>query len=150
MNIFIVEDSAIMLKNLQSILPDIPGVAVIGHAVDESSAIEHINALYPDIVILDIRLQSGSGLGVLENIKKHHAWIKVVILTNCTEKAYINRCKGAGADYFFDKSLQFRQFHDALRELAHPDRFDNKLNALPTSGESPVASRSIIPAIENS
>lgn len=116
MNIFIVEDSAIVLKNLQSTLSDIPGVVVIGHAVDESDAIERINALRPDVVTLDIRLQSGSGLNVLINIKKHHAGIKAIVLTNCTEKAYVNRCKRAGADYFFDKTFQFMQFCDVLRE----------------------------------
>lgn len=120
MNVFIVEDSAIILNHLQSTLSDIPGVAVIGHAVDEAGAIERINALRPDVVTLDLRLQSGSGLGVLENIKKHHPGIKVMVLTNCTEQAYVNRCKRAGADYFFDKTLQLMQFCEVLRERACP------------------------------
>lgn len=130
MNVFIVEDSALLFEKLQSTLSDIPGVAVIGHAVDESGAIERINALRPDVVTLDLRLLSGSGLGVLENIKKHHAGIKVLVLTNCTEKAYANRCKRAGADYFFDKTFQFMQFHDVLREWAHFGHFDNKHGVL--------------------
>ena len=130
MNIFIVEDSAIILKHLRSTLSDIPGVAIIGHAVDESGAIECINALRPDVVTLDLRLQSGSGFGVLENIKRHHAWIKVMVLTNCTEEAYINRCKRARADYFFDKTHQLMQVRDVLWEWAHPGCFDNKLATL--------------------
>ncbi len=146
MNVFVVEGSAILLKKLLPTLPDILGVVVIGHAVDEAGAIERIDALRPDVVTLDIRLQSGSGFGVLENIKKHHAGIKVAVLTNCAEKAYVNRCKRAGADYLFDKTLQLTQFFDVLRELAHPenhlaDRFDNRLNALRIPGGSPVASR---------
>lgn len=128
MNVFVVEDSAILLEKLQSTLSGISGVVLIGHAADETGAIESINALRPDVVTLDLRLRSGSGFGVLENIKKHHADIKVVVLTNCTEKAYVNRCKRAGADYFFDKSLQFMQFHDVLRECAYC--FDNKLGTL--------------------
>ena len=121
MNVFVVEDSAILLEKLLPALSDIPGVAIIGHAADEAGAIERINALRPDVVTIDIRLQSGSGFGVLENIKKHHTGIRTIMLTNCTEKAYVNRCKRAGADRFFDKSLQFRQFHDVLREWAQFD-----------------------------
>ena len=75
MDVFIVEDSAIMLENLLATLPGIPGVAVIGHAVDESGAIERIDALRPDVVTLDLRLRSGSGFGVPEYIKKHHTGI---------------------------------------------------------------------------
>lgn len=87
MNVFIVEDSAVMLKDLQPMMSDIPGVKVVGHAADESGAIERIDALCPDVVTLDIRLQSGSGFGVLENIKKHHAGTKVMVLTNCSDRA---------------------------------------------------------------
>lgn len=130
MKVFIVEDSVVMLEYLQSTLSGIPGVVIIGHAADEAGAIECINALRPDVVTLDFRLQSGSGLGVLENIKKHHPGIKVMVLTNCTGKAYVNRCKRAGADCFFDKTLQLTQFCETLQEWAHPDRFDNKLGAL--------------------
>lgn len=138
MNVFIVEDSAILLEKLLSTLSDIPGVAVIGHAVDEAGAIERINALRPDVVTLDIRLQSGSGLGVLNNIRKHHTGIKVIVLTNCTEKVYVNRCKRAGADYFFDKTLQLMQFLEALQELAHFNRFGNKLGTLQISAKKAI------------
>lgn len=134
MNVFIVEDSAVMLGYLQSTLSGIPGVAVIGHAVDEAGAIERINALRPDVVTLDFRLQSGSGLGVLESIKKHHPEIKVMMLTNCTEQAYVNRCKRAGADYFFDKAFHLMQLCEVLRAWAHHDRFDNKFGALQIRG----------------
>ena len=118
MNVFIVENSAIILKNLSSMLSDMPGVAVIGHAADEAGAIERINALRPDVVTLDLRLQSGSGLGVLKNIKKHHAGIKIMILTNRIEKAYVNHYKCAGADYVFDKTNQLTQFLEALQKCA--------------------------------
>lgn len=125
MNVFIVEGSAILLERLRHMLSVIPGVVVIGHAVDEAGAIERIDKLRPDVVTLDIRLQSGSGLRVLENIKKHHAEIKVMVLTNCAEKAYANRCKRGGTDYFFDKTLQIDQFCEVLREWAHIDRQPN-------------------------
>ena len=150
MNVFIVEDSAAMLKNLQSTLSSIPGVTVIGHAADESCAIERIDALYPDVVTLDLRLQAGSGFGVLENIKKHHAEIKVVVLTNCSENAYVDRCMNAGADYFFDKSFQYLQFREILQEWAHPDCLDSKSGVLQIPETSPAASCSTSPLGRNS
>lgn len=78
MNVFIVEELAAILKNLQSTLSDISGVVVIGHAMDKSGAIERINALLLDVVILDIRLQSGAGFNVLKSIKKYHARIRLL------------------------------------------------------------------------
>lgn len=40
--------------------------------------IANINALLPDVVILDLKLQSGSGVSVLKNIKKHHAGVNAI------------------------------------------------------------------------
>jgi len=69
-------------EHMESMLSAIPGVEVVGYAVDESGAIERINTLLPDVVTLDISLQSGSGIHVLENIKKQHPAIKIIVLTN--------------------------------------------------------------------
>lgn len=118
MNVFIVENSTAMNKDLQSMLSDIPDIAVVGHSVDEQDAIEHIDALLPDVVILDISLQSGSGIRVLENVKKRHAGIKVMMLTYYSDEFYVNRCKRAGADFFFDKSFQLPQAHATLLAMA--------------------------------
>lgn len=120
MNVFIVENSSAMRDSLQSALSDLPEIRVVGHAADESGAVERIGALLPDIVILDLSLQSGSGIGVLENIKRHRATIKVIAL--------------------FGKSFQFMQLHKVLRKWAHTGRLDNrfhpgnKLNALQMAG----------------
>lgn len=149
MNVFIVEDSATMLKNMQSMLSDIPGVAVIGHAVDEAGAIERINALRPDVVTLDLRLETGSGFDVLKSIKKHHFRIKVVVLTNCTSEVYAKYCMRVGADHFFDKSLQLLQFREVMREWAHSDSLDNKLDALQIPETSPMANCLTSPVIGN-
>ena len=126
MNVFIVEDSDLMRDHLESMLSEIPGVEVIGHAVDESGAIERIDTALPDLVILDLNLQSGSGIGVLKNIKEHHAAIKVMVLTNYTDEIYVSRCMTAGADYFFDKSFQFMRVGAVLRQMASTDETAGK------------------------
>jgi len=125
-NVFIVEDSGIVRENLQTLLSGIPGVALVGHAVDEKAAIERIGALLPDVVILDLPLQSGSGFDVLENIKNHHAATKVIVLSNYASEPYIGRCRRAGADYFFDKSFQFMLVETVLEQLVSPDGMDGE------------------------
>lgn len=114
MNIFIVEDSEIVRERIQSMLSDIPGVAVIGYAGDELDAIENINVLLPDVVTLDLNLKSGSGINVLNVIKKNHPEIKVIVLTNDDDRIYEERCMRAGADLFFDKTFQFSRVYSAL------------------------------------
>jgi DNA-binding NarL/FixJ family response regulator len=128
MNVFIVEDSEAMRASLRSMLSEFYDTRIVGYAADEAAAIEQINMLLPDVVILDLNLQSGSGVAVLKNIKKHHAEIKVMVLTNCTDEFYVDACKRANADYFFDKSFQFMQVREVFANWNKVGFMNNKLD----------------------
>ena len=130
MKIFIVEDSDIVRKHMQSMLSAIPGIEVVGYAIDEAGAIENINNLLPDVVTLDISLNPGSGIKVLENIKKQHPEIKVIVLTNYTDEFSASSCKRAGADYFFDKTFQFSRVRSALWSWINAKHLINKAAGL--------------------
>jgi DNA-binding NarL/FixJ family response regulator len=128
MNVFIVEDSEAMRESLRSMLSEFHDVKIAGYAADETGAIEQINALLPDVVILDLNLQSGTGVAVLKNVKKHHPEIKVMVLTNCNGELYVDACKRANADYFFDKSFQFMQVREVFLNWSHTSHLDNKFD----------------------
>ncbi len=133
MNVFIVEDSEAMRESLRSMLSEFHDARIVGYAADEAGAIEHINALLPDVVILDLNLLSGSGVAVLKNIKKYHAAIKVMVLTNCTDEFYVGACKRANADYFFDKSFQFMQVREVFLNWDRTSQLDNKFDSKPAN-----------------
>ena len=128
MNVFIVEDSEAMRESLRSMLSEFHDVRIAGYAAGETGAIEQVNALLPDVVILDLNLQSGTGVAVLKNIKKHHPEIKVMVLTNCNGELYVDACKRANADYFFDKSFQFMQVREVFLKWNKVGFMDNKLS----------------------
>ena len=127
MNVFIVEDSEAMRESLRAMLSEFHDVRIAGYAADETGAIEHINALLPDVVVLDLNLQSGTGVAVLKNIKKHHPEIKVMVLTNCNGELYVDACKRANADYFFDKSFQFMLVREVFANWSQTGQLDDKL-----------------------
>ena len=129
MNVFIVEDSEAMRESLRTMLSDFHDVRIVGYAADETGAIEQINSLLPDVVILDLNLLSGSGIAVLKNVKKHHAGIKVMVLTNCTDEFYVEACKRAHADYFFDKSFQFMQVREVFADWCNAGSPINKIDS---------------------
>ena len=128
MNVFIVEDSEAMRESLRSMLSEFHDVKIAGYAADEKGAIEQINALLPDVVILDLNLQSGTGVAVLKNVKKHHPEVKVMVLTNCNGELYVDACKRANADYFFDKSFQFMQVREVFLNWGQTGQLDGKFD----------------------
>ena len=106
-NTFIVEDSPIILDNLVATLEELAPVTVVGSAADEASAVRWLAdpGHEWDLVIIDVFLKSGSGLGVLKNSRGIKAG-KRVVLTNYATSDMREKCAELGADRVFDKSSE--------------------------------------------
>ncbi|MFO1267278.1 MAG: response regulator [Rubrivivax sp.] len=73
LNVFVIEDSATIRQNLVAALEEMAPVAVVGFAVDADGAISQlIREQRPcDLVVIDLLLQSGSGVDVLKALQQH-------------------------------------------------------------------------------
>ncbi len=122
--LFIVEDSPVILDNLKATLEELAPVLVVGSAADESSASLwlHSPANRWDLVIIDIFLKSGSGLGVLRATMQNRELGKRVVLTNYATSDMRERCLKLGADRVFDKSNEIDDLIDYCVQLAHDNR----------------------------
>jgi len=118
LDIFVVEDSAAMRQRLIEALEEVPGVRVMGWAETAAEAIAAVKRLRPRLVVLDLRLAEGSGLFVLEAVKRLERSPLVAILTNYPQPQYRTRCAELGADYFFDKAAGMDAVLEACRLLA--------------------------------
>ena len=104
---YIVEDSPLIRENLIATLEELGPLQVVGTAEDEAGAvawIEHSGSEV-DLVIVDIFLKSGSGLGVLRAAQGlPDRDCKLVVLSNYATQDMRRKCLALGADKVFDKS----------------------------------------------
>lgn len=117
MSIFIVDKSVIVRERLAEVLSGLPTVQVVGQAQGADEAVEAIQRVKPDVVILDPHLLEGGGIQVLQEIKKGAPGPIVMVLTNFVDLQYRKRCLEAGAEFFFDKSLEFDMVRNVLQQL---------------------------------
>ena len=115
--IFIADDSLNVRNGLAALLSQIEGIEIIGEAKEVREAIESIRRLKPDVVILDIRMPGGRGVDVLRFVKREHPATVAVILTNYPFPTYRKECMDEGADFFFDKSIEFGKVVGVCRGL---------------------------------
>lgn len=103
---FIVEDSPLIRENLTAALEELGPVRVIGCAEDEAGAIGWLRRCRGDceLVIVDLFLKQGSGLGVLDAASRLGEGPSLVVLTNHATPEMRRRCLALGADRVFDKS----------------------------------------------
>ena len=105
---YIVEDSAVIRENLIATLQELTVVEVVGFAEDESSAKAWLNLADNEarLVIVDIFLKHGSGLGVLLAAANNGHQRKWVVFSNYATPAMRSKCLALGADRLFDKSTE--------------------------------------------
>jgi DNA-binding NarL/FixJ family response regulator len=113
--VFIVDDSPVVRDRLVTMISELPNVEIVGQADIAFEAIDSIRLLRPTFVVLDISMPGGSGMYVLETIKKDRPGPTVIMLTNFAHDPYRQKCIQLGADYFFDKSTEFERVTEVLR-----------------------------------
>jgi DNA-binding NarL/FixJ family response regulator len=119
LRVYVVEDSALVFERLRESMEEV-GAKPIGNADDATGAIAAIDALRPDVVVVDIALREGTGLHVLKEIgelPEEDRPVRVV-LTNFSRQWYRDAAKRLGAEYFFDKSCEIPQLIDVLRSMS--------------------------------
>lgn len=103
---FIVEDSPVIRESLIATLEELVPVQVVGTAEDESTAVQWLErpSNQVDLVIIDIFLKGGSGMGVLRSISQAPHRRNLVVLSNYATQDMRRKCLELGADRVFDKS----------------------------------------------
>jgi CheY-like chemotaxis protein len=103
---YIVEDSQVIRENLIATLEELVPVEVVGTAEDESTAVRWLAepGNQADLLIVDIFLKAGTGLGVLRAASAQAQHGHVVVLSNFATPDMRSKCLELGADKVFDKS----------------------------------------------
>ena len=115
--VLIVDDAPLIRERLRARLTKLHGVLVAGEAQDVPQAMEAFHGLTPDVVVLDIQMPGGTGIDVLEKIKREKPQTVVIMLTNYPLPQLRKKSRDAGADFFFDKCCEFERVAEVLTEL---------------------------------
>ena len=103
---FIVEDSALLLRELSSVLQQTSAIRVVASSDSEGDALKTMRVASDayDLIVIDVFLKQGSGLRVLRDAKVLQSQARLVVLTNYATSEMRKKCLELGADRVFDKS----------------------------------------------
>jgi DNA-binding NarL/FixJ family response regulator len=113
--VFLAEDSALIRERIAAML-QARGLVIVGQAGTPQGAIDGILATRPHAVVLDVQLEGGTGLEVLNAVHSVAPDIAVIVFSNSAGPAYRKRYLGAGAFRFLDKTTEFDQLAQAVTD----------------------------------
>ncbi|MET4577732.1 response regulator [Ottowia thiooxydans] len=115
--VFLADDSALSRSRLTAVLLA-QGMGIAGQAETPEAAVAGILATRPDVAVLDVQFEKGSGMKVLEAVRKATRDIPFIVMSNHAEPAYRARYLAAGAAWFLDKHTEFYQLASKVQTVA--------------------------------
>ena len=132
---YIVEDSPTIRENLIETLKELADVEPVGIAETEHEGKRWLagNGGW-DFAIVDLFLREGSGLNVVEAVRRRRPDQKVIVLSNHATRDVRWRCSQLGADAVFDKSTEIDALVEyCVRQTPGGDSATGPLTALPAA-----------------
>jgi DNA-binding NarL/FixJ family response regulator len=124
MRVLIADDSEVIVQRLIALLAHVRGVEIVDQVSTVEETREAVRRLRPDAVILDMHMPGGSGIDVLESMKKDQLTSTVIVLTNYPYAPYRKKCLEVGAKFFLDKSNEFEKVGEVLQGLIREAEWD--------------------------
>lgn len=111
--VYVSDDSPLIRERVGELLAR-HEMEVVGEGVQPQQCIDGILATDPDVVLLDVQLEGGTGLEVLQRVREQRPATPFVVFSNNSADAYRRRYLAAGAACFLDKAHDFAQIPEAL------------------------------------
>lgn len=121
--VLLVEDHAILRSGLMHLLGDKGGIQVVGEAENGREAVQKVQQLHPDIVLMDIGMPEMNGMEATREIKKLDGGVKVLILTVHENEEYLLHALQAGASGYVLKKAACSDLINAIHAVANGDYF---------------------------
>jgi DNA-binding NarL/FixJ family response regulator len=115
LRILIVDDQSLICQGLQTMLELQPDLQVVGTASNGEMAIEQVEALQPDLVLMDVRMPLMDGRAATRIICQRHPNITVLVLSTFDDDQYIAESIRAGAKGYLLKDMPAEELVQSIR-----------------------------------
>ena len=116
--VLLVDDQSLLRMGFRLILEAEPDIEVIGEAADGATGVSMASALYPDVVLMDVRMPGTDGIAATASITAVNPATKVLILTTFDLDEYVFAGLRAGASGFLLKDAPPAELLAAIRTVA--------------------------------
>jgi DNA-binding NarL/FixJ family response regulator len=116
LKLLVVDDSKPIRDSLRGLLARIAGIASVAEAETLAQALQSARFGAPALVILDLHLPDGLATQIIGTLKQISPALRIAVFTIHADDGYRTQCLALGADWFFDKTTEFENLLDVVRQ----------------------------------
>ncbi len=131
--VVIADDHALVRAGLRKLLETMPDVQVVGEAVHGVEAVQQVEALQPEVLLLDLAMPGGGGLDAAAKLQVLWPSVCVIVLSMHEEPQYVRQALKLGARGYLVKDSAPAELELALRAVARGETY-----------LSPVVSKAVV------
>ena len=116
--VFLLDDHEVVRRGVAAVIDAESDMEVVGEAGTVAEALVAVGACVPDVAVLDIRLDEGSGVEVCRDIRSQYPDVKCLMLTSFEDDQALVEASLAGAAGYVLKQVQGGDLLEAIRMVA--------------------------------
>lgn len=116
--VIIVEDQALIREGFAAILATQPDIDVVGQAKDGIEAVEILEKVQPDVILLDLVMPRQDGLTTIPIIKEKLPGAHILVLTSFADNDHVYQAIKSGAEGYMLKDATHEQLLQSIRDVA--------------------------------
>jgi DNA-binding NarL/FixJ family response regulator len=115
--VLLADDHTLVREGVRRILDSSPGIEVVGEVSDGAAALEALERIEADVLVLDLTMPGADGFEVLRGAKAIRTGLKVLVLTMHTDSEHIARAVREGADGYLLKDSAVQDLVAAINAV---------------------------------
>ncbi|TNF29571.1 MAG: response regulator transcription factor [Bacteroidetes bacterium] len=120
--ILLVDDHRIVLDGIKALLDDLDGFDCVATADNGQKALDLLRIFAVDVVLMDIDMPVMNGMEATRAIKKDFPHVKVISLTQHSERGMVRQLLECGSDGYLLKNIDQQELADAIRKVMAGER----------------------------
>jgi DNA-binding NarL/FixJ family response regulator len=114
----IADDHPVMRKGMRTLLEDSGWIEIVGEAATGKEALQMVQELEPDVLLLDIEMPDMSGIEVAQKLHNSGLFLRILVLSAYDDIEYVRRLINCGVAGYLLKDEALRNVVQAVKEVA--------------------------------
>jgi len=130
MRIYIVEDDKNIIRILERIIIDKNLGDIVGSAQDGITALEEIQSLRTDIVLVDLLMPGMDGISLVKEAKAIDPKIQFIMISQVSSKDMISKAYESGIEYYISKPIDVIEVQTVIKKVQEKIDINEKLDQI--------------------
>ena len=130
MRIYIVEDDVTVISILEDIVEREGLGSLVGDTAEGEADLEHLLAVDPDIVLIDLLMPGKDGIQVVRELRERGSQAKFIMISQVSSKEMIAKAYTAGVEFFIQKPINLIEVCNVIRSVGKQVENERALKAI--------------------